>query len=147
MSEKKYVCPDNAWNPAYKDQLLEIQRLNIDPFDKQKMLEYDPKEILYETDHWYVFANQHAYLNTQHQLVFVSQKYAENFWDLSPEAQLDLFSLAERICKDYNIDGGGLSMRFGNMAKSGATVQHIHAQLTVPKENEKVAIWLGSKKE
>jgi hypothetical protein len=58
----------------------------------------------------------------------------------------DLFAVASHLCDKYNIPGGGLTMRFGDTAKSGATVTRLHAQIIEPEENKKVAAWFGSEK-
>ena len=39
--------------------------------------------------------------------------------------------------KKYKIEGGGLTVRFGNSDYTGATVHHLHFHLIVPKFNKK----------
>jgi len=63
------------------------------------------------------------------------------------EVAADLWKLAAQVCNDYNIPGGGLSLRFGPPEKSGATVRHLHAQLIVPKDGKRTAAWYGIKPE
>lgn len=146
--KKSYVYPENGKrSDEYFKKLKVIESLGIDPFSKEFLSDerFDAKEILDETEHWFVFENQHKYEDVKHQFVFVSQQYAESFIELPAGAANDLFMLVEKICKVFSIDGGGLSLRFGDPKKSGATVLHLHAQLTVPHDNKSVAIWLGSK--
>lgn len=148
MSEK-YVFPQNAGSSEYKKKLILIAELGLDPFAREYVSDprFDTKIILYENKHWFVFKNQHQYPDIEHQFMFIYQEYAETFLDLPSEAAADLWELAAKVCKDYNILGGGLSLRFGIPEKSGATVRHLHAQLIVPKDGKRTAAWYGTKPE
>lgn len=149
MDKKSYVYTANASSPDYKKKLELIEALGIDPFARNAIedVRFEPKKIILESDHWFVFENQHRYKDAQFQFVFVSQHYGESMWDFSPEAQENLFTLAKEICGKYNIVGGGFSMRFGTPSKSGATVKHFHAQLIVPEEGKVVCVYFGKKEE
>ena len=144
MAEKAYVDIHNARSQEYRQKLEKILEQGVDPFDKIFLGQFDEKEILYETEHWFAFLNQHQYPGTQYQFVIVTQKYMEHFEELPIGAITDLFALAQKICHEYDIPGGGLTMRFGDTVFSGATVKHLHAQLIVPEKGKKVCVWFGS---
>lgn len=146
---KSYVYIHNAGSPDYKKKLGMIHALGIDPFAREHIEDkrFDPKKILYETAYWFVFENQHSYPDTKHQFVFVAQKYAESFTELPIGAHADLFALGQQVCDDYRVPGGAylFFQRFGDPASSGATVQHLHAQIVVPKEGRQVTAFFGLK--
>ena len=141
---KKYVDPNNGASEEYKNKLLEIEKEGVDPFSKEYLTKFDKKEIVLETNHWFVFQNQHPYKGVDYQFVIVVQEYKEHFSELTTEEKIDLYSVADMLCNGFFLDGGALTMRFGNTKKSGATVTRLHAQLIVPKKGEKVAAWFGS---
>ena len=146
---KQYVYIPNARSEEYKQKLEKIAELGIDPFSRENITDprFDPKTILHETQYWFVFENQYSYPDTKRQFVFVSQQYAESFSELPIGALANLYALAQQVCDEHKIPGGGLIMRFGDPAKSGATVLHLHAQLLVPKDGKKISAWFGSEKE
>ncbi|HTH93403.1 MAG TPA: hypothetical protein VL576_02920 [Candidatus Paceibacterota bacterium] len=125
-----------------------MEEVGIDPFDKKYLYdpEFEVKNVLYETDFWIVFTNQHKYQKTKHQFVFVSQEYVETLWELPAEAHADLIGLFKKITQEYNIKGGGITTRFGDPEKSGATVKHLHLQLIEPEDGQAVPAWFGSEK-
>lgn len=151
MNRKPYVCISNVQDTGYSEEYKKILQLiidlGIDPFTKEYLTDprFGQKEILYESDHWIVFKNQYQYRDTSLHFIFVSKEYGESITDFSPEIQLDFFSIFKKICEKFNIEGGGLSLRFGNPKISGATVQHFHAQLVVPEDKKVVAVYYGSK--
>lgn len=146
---KEYVYIPNAGSDDYRKKLEIIKNLGIDPFGREYIEDprFEPKKILYETPFWFAFENQHRYPGTKHQFVFVSQKYAENFMQLPIGAYADLFAVGNEVCCDFKVPGGGFIFfsRFGDPASSGATVYHLHAQIIVPEEGDRVAAWFGSK--
>ena len=145
MAAKIYVDPLNGSTEEYRKKLQQIAEQGIDPFAKNHLRDFDSKEIILETKHWFVFNNQHAYADTKYQLVIVAQEYKEIFSELTNEEKLDLFAVAEKLCERFSIDGGGITMRFGNTKKSGATVKRLHAQIIFPEDGKQVAAWFGSK--
>jgi len=143
-----FVNIENARSDDYRKKLELINNLGVDPFSREFIDDprFDPKEVLHESSYWFVFKNQHSYAGVQHQFVFVSLQYAEDIWELSPEAQVDLFQLIKKVRDEHNIKGGGIVTRFGPGYKSGATVKHLHVQLIEPKDNHAVAAWFGLEK-
>lgn len=148
MKKDSYVYIQNARSSEYKAKLELLEKLGLDPFAKEQLndVRFDIKNIIIESKHWFVFKNQHEYVNTKHQFVFVSNEYAETIWDLSPDAQLDLFTIMNTVRTEYDITGGGFISRFGVPEKSGATVKHLHIQLIEPEDGHAVPTWFGSEK-
>jgi diadenosine tetraphosphate (Ap4A) HIT family hydrolase len=146
MKQKTFVDPDNARNPDYRKKLEEIFEKGIDPFSKEHLQNFDKKEILYETKHWFVFKNQYPYPGAKTQFVIVCQQYKETIEEISISEMTDLLSVSAYICDKYKILGGGFTMRFGDTKKSGATVKRLHAQIIEPEDGHGVAAWFGSEK-
>ncbi len=144
MNNKIFVDPNNARTPEYKKKLEEIISKGVDPFSKEHLMNFDKKEILYETKHWFVFENQHPYPGTKRHFVIVCQKYKETLDEISIAEMSDLISVSAYICDIYKISGGGLIMRFGDTKKSGASVKRLHAQIIEPEDGHTVAAWFGS---
>ena len=47
---------------------------------------------------------------------------------------------------EYGLDGGALCFRFGNPAKSGASLKRLHAHLIMPKVDTKTKFTIGGHK-
>ncbi len=144
MSKKVYVDIRNVRNEEMRQLWQQIIDDGVDPFAPEHLHKYHKKPILKTTEYWIVTENQHPYAGKKNHFLFITRKYYEHFSELPPEAKLDLFSLVESVCQEYNIVGGGFVMRFGDTSKSGGTVKHLHAQLIEPEEGCSVPAWFGS---
>lgn len=123
-----------------------IIRDGVDPFAREYVEKYIGGKIVFETDHWYIFENDHAYDNIQYQFVIVTQKLFKDIDELPDDTWIDLKNVKKQLCETYGVTGGGLTMRFGNTFLSGGSVVHLHAQFIVPKPGKKTAAWFGCNK-
>jgi diadenosine tetraphosphate (Ap4A) HIT family hydrolase len=57
--------------------------------------------------------------------------HIENAADVKPEVWKSLGAAYKRLTKEYKLSGATLFMRSGNTKITGASVQHLHAQVIV----------------
>lgn len=141
-----YVNIDNVRSEEMRDKWETIINDGVDPFDPKHVESYIGGKIIMKGTYWYVFQNDHPYPGTKHQFVIVTKEFKTSFTELHPEETLEFYIIANALSQEYKILGGSLIMRFGDTSISGGTVMHLHGQLLVPEEGEKVAAWFGSEK-
>lgn len=119
-----------ARTPEQIALMQKIEKDGVCPFCAEYFTQYHPKPILKETDYWFVTENMSPYKGTTTHLIFVYKPAHINTpADLLPEGAKDLFDLVNWAVAEFNIEGGGLFMRFGDTNRNGGSVEHLHAQL------------------
>lgn len=126
------VDPRNARAEGYKKIMSEITADGSCPLCPP--MKWHPNPILQEHDKgkWIITANSHPYEHATHHLLIIPRRHIELLLGLSARDIKSIFALANWATKEFNIKGGGLTMRFGETLYTGATIKHIHAHLIVP---------------
>ncbi len=128
----RHVNLENARVDKQRDVMGKIKEDGVCPFCPEHLEAYHEEPILRRGDHWIVTRNQWPYSNTETHLLAIATRHVVALSELTPgagEELLNHFRWAEDV---YKIAAGGLAMRFGDVGRSGATVQHLHAHLIVP---------------
>lgn len=129
---KPFVDIENARVDDQRDVMREIMSADHCPFCWENLEKYHKQAIIKEGKYWLVTTNQWPYVHTSLHLLLIYKSHAERLADLDPQAGVELLELVQWVEKHYQIPGGGVAMRFGDMNYSAGTVAHIHAQLLVP---------------
>lgn len=133
-NNESFVNLSNARNDHQRGVMEEITNNNECPFCPNALHKYHKEPILRSGQHWSLTHNQWPYEHTRVHLLAIATYHAESLKDLKPGAFDELqdhFVWAEDA---FKIAAGGLAMRFGDTAKNGASVRHLHAHLIVPEE-------------
>lgn len=147
MSEKlgpdryRYIYPPNARRQDQLDIMLRLEAEGKDPLDKDVI----EQEILFETGSWYVSRNRFPYKNTEQHFLVVANQPVYALADVTPEMWQDLAGVLTRLTREYQVDGGGLCLRFGDPARTGASLKRLHWHVIQPTKGEKVQFGLGGK--
>lgn len=141
-SKYKYIYPPNAREQEQLDIMLRMEAEDKDPMAP----EYIEQEILFITDFWHVSKNRFPYDGVELQFLVVAREPVYKLEDMSDEMWLDLKTVWQKIIREYEVDGGALCFRFGNPARSGASLTRVHCHIIMPKEGEKVRPAIGGKK-
>ncbi len=130
-------------NNARKKKQIKVMKQIIDdgvcPFchdfvDKKKPA-YHSKPVLMETDFWIATRNAWPYKNTKEHLIIVIKRHILMPEEMIKEEILDLWNIMAKVKKKLKINHSTLLMRSDSTNKTGATVQHLHAQLIVASED------------
>lgn len=143
MEEYKYIYPPNARGQEQLDIMLDMEAQDKDPMAP----EYIDQEILFQTDYWHVSNNRFPYEGAEKQFLIVAMGPVYKLEDMSPEMWLDLQKIWQRLINDYQLEGGALVFRFGDFARSGASLTRVHCHLIQPKEDVKVRPAIGGRKQ
>jgi len=89
--------------------------------------------IIKQGKHWHIRKNRWPYKNTQAHFILIHNEHVEKLSEVSPQAAQEFFELVQWIEQEYQIVGGAVGIRFGDITKNGATVRHLHAHLVSAK--------------
>lgn len=131
---------DNARTDEQRSVMERIKKDGVCPFCREHFETYHSKPIIFETEHWIVTENAWPYEHTENHFLFVAQKHITLPSTLSKNAWHDLHENIARLEKEYSLERGTLLMRFGDSKATGATVDHLHAQLVVSKSPDKPVV-------
>lgn len=127
----------NARTKEQKNLMAKIEKDGVCPFCVENFTKYHPKQILKEADFWFITENMSPYKGTKHHFLFIyKHSHITKPSEISPEAQLDLFTSINWMIEKYNIKGGSFFMRFGETSYNGSSVEHLHTHLIVGDINE-----------
>lgn len=122
-------------NVHSEEQLVHYMRLEeqgVCPFCPEHLAENHKKPILYETPCWKLTTNQYGYENAKEHFLVIAKEHAEDILDLPETAFAELGEIVRHMEIHYRLKGGGLLFRFGDPRYSGATIKHLHLQITEP---------------
>lgn len=142
MGQKKFVDAHYAKSARYKNIVNEIRRVGVCPFCP-KTFKWHTKPILKVRGNWFITTSFQPYKNTAHHFLIIGKKHKEHINQLFPRDWEAISWLGKWAVKKYSIKGGGIAMRFGDTAHTGATVSHLHMHLIVPKlkDGRAVPVW------
>lgn len=143
MNKYKYIYPPNAREQEQLDIMLRMEAEDKDPMAP----EYIDQKILFSTDFWHVSRNRFPYDGAEQQFLVVAMQPVYDIADMSDEMWLDLKVVWARLREEYCLSGGGMCFRFGDPARSGASLTRVHCHVIMPKAGEKVRPAIGGRAE
>lgn len=146
MNKYKYIYPPNARDQEQLDIMLEMEAAGKDPLALENV-DQDAQKILFTTEYWHVSENRYPRAGSEISFLVMAMGPVYEIEDISPEMWLDLQKIWQRLVKEYKIAGGGICMRFGDPAKSGASLTRLHAHIIMPQDGEKVRFPIGGRVE
>ena len=104
---------------------------------------YHPNPIIVETDFWIATRNAWPYKNTKEHLLFIIKRHILNPEEMTSEEILDLWSIIKKVKQKLDIKHSTFLMRSDSTGMTGATVQHLHAQLVVASGEDPIITRIG----
>lgn len=132
--ENRFINTSTIRREDQRVVMEEIRKQGHCPFCRENIDKYHKNPILKEGKFWILTDNQWPYEKIKHQMLAIYKTHVEHLKDIDPEAGSELFQMFAEACKERNIEGGGLAMRFGSSVHGnyGSSVLHIHAHLVEP---------------
>lgn len=144
--EYKYVYPPNARSQEQLNIMMRMETEGLDPLAEENV-DQSAQPTLFRTDYWYVSHNRYPRPGSELSFLIMARGPIYEVEELTPEMWLDLQKIWQRLVKEYNVTGGGICMRFGDPAKSGASLKRLHAHIIMPQDGEKVRFPVGGQRE
>ncbi|HBI34378.1 MAG TPA: hypothetical protein DEA43_01490 [Candidatus Moranbacteria bacterium] len=136
---------------ARKEEQIEIMKKIISDgvcpfchdFVEKSNPPYHPHPILVENDSWIATRNAWPYDHTKEHLILVVKRHILTPEEMTKNEILDLWDVIKQVKQKLEITHSTLLMRSDSTGMTGATVQHLHAQLVVSAGQEPVITRVG----
>lgn len=145
-NEFRFIYPPNARDQEQLDIMMRMEAAGKDPMALENV-DQEAQKILFQTEYWHVSENRYPRAGSKISFLVVAMGPVYEIEDISPEMWVDLQKIWQRLVKEYGITGGGICMRFGDPAKSGASLTRLHAHIIMPEDGEKVRFPIGGRSE
>lgn len=98
--------------------------------------------ILFEDDYVQCWSVPSAFLRKElkHHLVVIPKRHVRYPWDLMYIEHVSIAKAMEYLAGQYNLAGGIVATRFGDMELNAGTVPHLHTNIMVPNGTAEVRI-------
>lgn len=114
---------------GYSDTLMKITEEGICPFCEKNLLRHHSKPILFKNKEWIVTKNAWPYEGSKHHFLLISRTHIEDAKDASSEVWKLLGTAYKKLCREFSLKGATLFIRSGDTKYTGASVNHLHAQV------------------
>ena len=131
-TKKSFVLIEHARSDKQKEIMRQIETDGICPFCSENFLKYHTEPIIKETDSWILTKNFSPYEGSVYHFLFVYKpSHINSPGDMTSDSRVELFDIVDELCKEHQIDGGSILMRFGDGNINGSSVEHLHAHIVV----------------
>jgi diadenosine tetraphosphate (Ap4A) HIT family hydrolase len=128
---------DNAREAEQIEEMKKILETGECPFCFDNFQNHTKnQEVIKEGKFWFLVHNRWPYKHTKVHLMAIYKTHAEDLSELDHDSGNELIELMQWSQKQFNVPGGGFSMRFGDTNYSAGTVQHLHVQFIQPDIND-----------
>lgn len=127
---RKFVDDRYAKSGFYRKVLADVKGAKVCPLCT---LQWHTNPILKTAGGWFITETFQPYPNAEKHFLIIGKRHKECLTELTSGDWKDISALQKWAVKKYRIAGGGIAMRFGDTAHTGATVAHLHMHLVVPK--------------
>lgn len=141
-SNYSYIYPPNSREQQQLDIMIDRVNKNEDPLDPNII----GQEIIFKTKYWYISENMFPYEGAEHQFLIAANDPIYTFENMNLEMWAELQQIWLTLINKYNMKGGAFCFRYGDPAKSGATLKRLHAHLIMPQEEKKTKFSIGGNK-
>jgi len=113
----------------YAAVIKKIDGMEMCPFCEENILIHHPKPLLFKNAHWIATENAWPYSGAKRHFLLICRDHVDRAEEATPQVWSDLQIAYKKLVKKYRLSGSTLFIRSGNTNYTGATVQHLHAQV------------------
>ncbi|PCI89771.1 hypothetical protein COB18_03155 [Candidatus Kaiserbacteria bacterium] len=141
---------NNARSDIQLERMNLAENLKLCPFCSKGLIQIHKAPIEKETEAFFVTKNVFPYEGTRVHLLIIPKEHISTIADIAPKHWIEIGELFQWIVKKENLDAGALFVRFGNMHKTGSSIEHLHFQIisgtkTDEEDSEGLKVKLGYK--
>lgn len=144
---------DNSRHPEQTRKMQELKKNNECHFCKNGFKLTHSSPIIHSNKYWFITANDFPYQGAEHHYLIVSKKHIKDTEEISDKSGLDFFKSIKWLKNKLKVKGYSVFIRSGDMAYTGATLDHLHFHFLVGKKKTKkmnqenrLLVTLGHKK-
>lgn len=136
MSSNDSLHLKHARTAEQEENMRRILEDGVDPFDWDQLQKYHDRPILRRGAWWLVTENQYPYAGATLHLLLIYRDRVRSPAEVCAEAWPEFGEILAWIQHEYDLSHGALLLRFGDMASTGATVDHLHVHVIVGARND-----------
>lgn len=121
---------DNARHPEQLEKMLALEESGGCHFCAEGFKEHSAA-VIHEGNHWFVTANDFPYEGSVHHYLIVNKTHITRLSEIADKARVELFSVIEWLEEYLGVAGASVFVRSGDMAYTGATLDHLHFHFLV----------------
>lgn len=122
-----YGRPDST---AYAEHLKNIIAEGNCPFCAENLAKNHKRPIITDGHDWVLTENMYPYENAEIHLLAIHKSHIEHMAELSAESWNEIRLMVVEYLEKAGLPGATFMMRFGDTRYNGASVNHLHAQIT-----------------
>lgn len=135
--KKSFVNLKNARVKRQYQVMKAIKENGVCPFCPNNFSKDELEPVIKQGKYWHLRKNRWPYKNTRVHLIAIHNTHIEKLYEISPEAAKELIELTQWAEKKYQMLGGGIGLRFGDIGINGGTVLHLHAHIIMAEITDK----------
>ncbi|MEA2112625.1 MAG: hypothetical protein U9P50_01460 [Patescibacteria group bacterium] len=109
--------------------MKKIKEDKVCPFCWDNFEKYHPKPVIKKGSWWLITKNAFPYTGTKNHFLLIYRHHISKICQITPQASIELVILLSWIEQNFDVEGGGVFMRFGETKQTGSSVEHLHVQL------------------
>ncbi len=125
---------DNAREPEQLRKMQELAQNGECHFCRAGFEAKHKAPIIHEDRYWFITANDFPYKGSVHHYLIVPKGHITKISDIPTIDRLALFEAIEWLEGELSVTGESIFVRSGNMAYTGATLDHLHFHFLVGAE-------------
>ncbi|MHB1330908.1 MAG: dihydrofolate reductase [Minisyncoccota bacterium] len=130
----RYIEMANCHTDKQREVMQRILETGKCPFCPDELRKWHGKPIIKEGRFWILSHNDYPYAGSRHHLILFLKEHAETLSDLPSGAFAELGAFVTWVEEHFDISGGGIFMRFGDLLLTGGTVRHLHVHVVERKD-------------
>lgn len=144
MNDYKYIYPPTARTQDQLDVMLKAEAENRDPLALEN-IDQEKQAIIIVGKHWFAAENRYPREGSEQHLLIIAKDPMYDVADITPEAWTELYDIWTKLIEKQGLTGAAFCMRFGDPARSGASLKRLHVNVIMPKKDEKVRFPIGGR--
>lgn len=139
MPKGPAVHIEHGRSEQQREVMRRIVEDGVDPFDWNNLSKYHVQPVLKKGVYWLVTPNDNPYEGSTLHLLLIYRDRIDSFAEMSLTGWMELLGMVRWIQREYGVSYGALVMRFGELALSGASVDHPHMHVIVGGDSNQAA--------
>lgn len=144
MDNYKYIYPPTARTQDQLDVMLKAEAEDRDPLALEN-IDQEKQAIILVGKHWFAAENRYPREGSEQHLLIIAKDPMYTVEDITPEAWTELYDVWKKLIDERKLTGAAFCMRFGDPARSGASLKRLHVNVIMPIKDEKVRFPIGGR--
>ena len=120
---------ENTRTKKQKARMEEAKREDICPFCPVGLKKIHKLPIEFEYGGFFATKNAFAYDGTDFHYLIIPRRHINDITELNDNDWISVGRILKEVLTNQNSSSGGFFLRFGDMTKTGSSIEHLHFQV------------------